>query len=698
MFQRFLFLLLFIISSIRSFSQHQDKVDFVHGKILIVPNTEQNQIWGHVTYEFEVLSNVDSVFLDAKNMEFSQILLNNKKAKHNTSKKIISIFKKFKKGKTYTVTLEFKAKPKQAVYFIGTEDDIEGNEQIWTQGQGKYTSHWLPSFDDMNEKVEFDLTIVAGPQFEVISNGKLMGKEFGGHEMVEWRFDMQQPMSSYLLAFAIGNYKKQKLTSTSGIPIENYYYPKDSVNVESTYRFTKEIFDFLEDEIRVPYPWQNYKQIPVHDFLYAGMENTTATIFSDGYVIDSTAFIDKNYVNVNAHEMAHQWFGDLVTEKDGNHHWLHEGFATYYAYLAEKELFGGDYFYWKLYDTAKQLQQCSVEGKGEALTNPKASSLTFYEKGAWALVMLREQLGEAAFKKGVQCYLNKHQFKNVTTTDFLNELETSSKTSLSSFKKDWLERTEFRNQEVLDYLTENSEEIKYLLEFEKSLNNNAHQQDSLVTEYWSKGFSEDYKYRFVNAHFNRFNTQFIGELIKDSSIKVRQAVAIMIKQIPAAYQQEFENLLQDKSYVTIEHALMKLWVRFPDKRAQYLEQTKDIIGLPNKNVRLLWLTLAVLTTEYGHNGAREYVNELMGYTSPVHSWETRMGAFQYLFEALSLNNTGIKNLLEATTHHSWQFRKYARHLVDELLKDSDYRVRIMGLIKELNEEELRYLKTKMDIK
>ena len=109
-------------------------------------------------------------------------------------------------------------------------------------------------------------------------------------------------MSSYLLAFAAGSYESDTIISGSGTPIILYSYP-DTVNrKEPTYRYTAEIMDLLEKEIGVAYPWQNYKQVPVRDFLYAGMENTGTTIFSDGYYIDSIAFIDKNYVDVNAHE------------------------------------------------------------------------------------------------------------------------------------------------------------------------------------------------------------------------------------------------------------------------------------------------------------------------------------------------------------------------------------------------------------
>ena len=390
------FLLCFWVSA-----QHQDKVDFIRGEILIEPLPNSKGVKGDVTYEFVVLKDVDSVFLDAQNMEFKWVNLNGKRTRYKYDTKTITIRKKFKKGERNTLVIDYSCQPKQTTYFLGWDDNVEGNEQIWTQGQGKYTSHWLPSFDDMQEKVEFDLHIQTYKSNKVIANGLLVKITDKPVANPVFSFDMQKPMSSYLLAFAIGNYNKEELISSSGIPIENYYYPSDSLVVEPTYRYTKEIFNFLEKEIGVPYPWQNYKQVPVHDFLYAGMENTGATIFSDGFMIDSTAFVDKNYVNLNSHELAHQWFGNLVTEKNGNHHWLQEGFATYYAYLAEQQLFGEDYFYWKLFNTAKELQKLSEEGAGQALTDPKASSLTFYEKGAWALVMLKDKIGDKAFKKGI---------------------------------------------------------------------------------------------------------------------------------------------------------------------------------------------------------------------------------------------------------------------------------------------------------
>ena len=676
-------------------AQHQDKVDFKHANVSVQINPDAKEVIGELVYEFEVVGKVDSVFLDARNIDFSFIRLNNKKVKFNNNGQTISIYKKFKKGKTYTLTFEYKTKPKQTVYFVGYEDDVDGNEQVWTQGQGKYTSHWLPSFDDMEEKVEFDLDITFDATYEVIANGKLQQlKEANG--LKTWSFDMQKPMSSYLLAFAIGDYDKQELKSISGIPLANYYYPKDSLKAEPTYRYTKEIFNFLEKEIGIPYPWQDYKQVPVKDFLYAGMENTGATIFSDVFVIDSIAFVDKNFVNVNAHELAHQWFGNLVTEKDGNHHWLHEGFATYYAYLAEKEIFGDEYFYWKLHDSAKQLYELSEEGKGEALTNPKASSLTFYEKGAWALVMLKEQIGEDGFKQGIKNYLEKYQYKNVTIQDFMGEMETASGKDLTDFTALWVDSPIFPYEKAKNHLMAHSESVKDLFDLKWELTTSLEDKSKIIQKYWDASDEAELKARMISKYHKSFSQELISEAFGNESIKIRQALALTYDKVPLALKSDYESLLNDQSYVTIEHALYRLWISFPQDRFLYLEKTKGTFGLPNKNVRLLWLLLTVLTKDYDNDLKETYLSELFEYTNPKYSMEVRQGAFGLIGEVFEFSEQNLLDLLNASEHHSWQFRKYARNLLEGLLKDDEQRKRLIALAKGLNEDEFRYINIKLN--
>ena len=689
---KFYYALVFCLIFFLGTAQHQEKVDFTLAKVRVRPDASQKMITGQIVYSFKILEAVDSIFLDAHDMTFTSVLLNHKRKKYANDGKKITIHHTFKKNRTYELSIQYSVSPKQTVYFIGW-DDPSGIEQIWTQGQGKYTSYWLPSFDDMEEKVAFDIGINAPKGYEVIANGKLVSKNPDGDDSVIWTFDMQDSMSSYLVAFAIGKYKKQELVSKSGIPIVNYYYPQDSLRVEPTYRFTKRIFDFMETAIGIPFPWQDYKQVPIKDFLYAGMENTGSTFFSDGYVIDSIAFIDKNYVNVNAHELAHQWFGDMVTEVDGHHHWLHEGFATYYAYLAEKEIYGDDHYYWKMYGSLVSLQKNEENGAGQSLLDPKASSLIFYEKGAWALYMLHEKIGETAFRVGIQTYLKKYAFKNVTVSDFLGEMQLASGLDLSDFKRDWLDSATTPFLLANENLSRKSPALKLLFELKTEIIGKEGKDLDFI-KYWQATNSVHFKKNMLDQYSRLLPTTVIDLAFSADTIPIRQSLA-MVDDATRYPKAQFESLLNDQSYITVENALFQLWVSYPEDRAIYLDKTKNIIGLPNKNVRLLWLTLAVLTNGYDGPNTKQYFDELSGYTNPAFSIEVRQTAFQYLNEAFGFTEQNLRDLIKSSVHHSWQFRKFAREMLDTLLDDDVYNERIKTLVDKLKPEEKRYIESKL---
>ncbi|WP_333878837.1 M1 family metallopeptidase, partial [Flavobacterium sp.] len=406
-------LLFFLFITAFTFAQQIQKVDFKTARGNIVISALERKVTGTVTYVFEVKETIDTIKIDAQKMTFSGVKINGKPVPFANSGKSLSLFEGFKKGKN-TVTFTYEAFPKQTLYFIGNPV-----RQVWTQGQGKYTSHWFPSFDDVNEKVVFHLNVEFFPKQEkasnevIIANGVLKDRlQFNNREI--WKYEMQKPMSSYLLAVAIGDFRNKVVASQSGIPLQLFIQPKDTAKFEATYRHSKRLFDYLEKEIGFRYPWQIYKQIPVEDFLYAGMENTSCTLFAQDFVVDDIGFNDRNYVNVNAHELAHQWFGDLITAKSGKHHWLQEGFATYYALLAERAVFGDDYFYHQLYRTSLQLRNAAKTDTIPVM-HEKASSLSFYQKGAWALHTIREAIGPKLFQKAVKSYLKKYQYKNVET-------------------------------------------------------------------------------------------------------------------------------------------------------------------------------------------------------------------------------------------------------------------------------------------
>ncbi len=183
-------------------------MDFTKIAATLEPNLQERSLNGQVTYTYVLNARIDSIFIDAKNMQVTEFKLDGRKKPFSNDGKKIG-FEAPRKTGEHEVYLSYVAKPKQALYFVGFDDELEGNEQIWTQGQGKYTSNWLPSFDDMTEKIEVDLQFIVEADFEVIANGKLQSSQIKNGKKT-WQFDMQNPISSYLIAFAIGNYEKQK--------------------------------------------------------------------------------------------------------------------------------------------------------------------------------------------------------------------------------------------------------------------------------------------------------------------------------------------------------------------------------------------------------------------------------------------------------------------------------------------------------
>ncbi|WP_417200351.1 M1 family metallopeptidase [Bizionia sp.] len=654
---KYLFALVgFLFSSI-AFSQQTDYVDFTQIQAHVVPDVSTKSVSGNLTVVFDILKSTDSIFLDSQNMTFSKVLWNGSKIRFENDGKRLILFNAFKPSKENTIVLQFTANPKKALYFVGW--DTKAPNQIWSQGQGKYTSNWLPSIDDMNDKIEFDLTVEFDSHYQVIANGKLVDKQINGANTI-WSYNMKQPMASYLVALAIGNYDKSEDISESGIPLAMYYYPEDSLKAEPTYRYTKQMFNFLETEIGVPYPWQNYKQVPVHDFLYSGMENTGTTIFADSFVIDSISFNDRNYVNVNAHELAHQWFGNLVTETSGTHHWLQEGFATYYALLAEQDVFGKNYYYMRLYEYAQELLEQDSRKEGTSLLNPKSSSTTFYKKGAWVLHALREKIGDDAFKTAIKNYLEIYQFKNVETTHFIHEAEKTSGQNLDAFVAVWLEAETFPYNEALASLEQSQFIQEYLMA-------DCEAKNAKCDYYLSAPLSAEAKAKIVAQVPGRITAANFND-----GLKVRQAISKNLTKIPLGLKANYESLLSDKSYMTIESALYNLWVNFPEKRVDYLNQTKAIVGFNDKNVRLLWLVLALSTPEYDETNKQLYFNELVSYTSADYSFEVRQGAFSYLNALRVFPEPAILNLMDASHHYNWRFKSFAKNLIEVLSNTEKY--------------------------
>jgi len=499
---------------------------------------------------------------------------------------------------------------------------------------------------------------------------------------------MIKPMSSYLLMLAIGKFEVKQEDSNSGKSLFYYIEKEDLTKLEPTYRYSKTIFDFFEKEIGVKYPWEVYKQVPVRDFLYAGMENTSATVFSRDFVVDSIGFNDKNYVNVNAHELAHQWFGDLITAQSGKHHWLQEGFATYYALLAEKEVFGEDYFYKKLYDTSFQLRNASKTDSIPIL-NEKASSLSFYQKGAWVLFVLREEIGSKVFQKAVRNYLKNYSFKNVTTDDFFNEIKKIAAFDCEAFRKKWLENPGFDFDYALQLLSKNKS-LKTLLDVKKMKPIPFNEKRELFEKtMFSDAYfpiKEEIIYQCEKVPFAE-KQQLLKLALATNKIDVRQAIANTTPKVAVEFKSDFEPLLKDGSYITKEIVLSTYWANFPEEQQRILAISKEWIGFNDKNLRILWLTLALGTKDFQMEDKGRYYDELLLYSNPEYETSIRQNAMENLLFINDKDQNVLSNLVNTMTNYKWQFSKFGKDKIRLLLKNPNIRNYLEQLLPNLGKEE-----------
>jgi aminopeptidase N len=418
-------------------------VDFEDMNLMVSFQPDSGKIIGNVVHRFNVLrSNVDSLFLDGNNMTIVSCQLDGKPVLYEVSKKgiVFRFDSVLALNSIHNLFISYSAKPRRGMYFIGWDDPTgRGRKQIWTQGQGIDNRNWVPLFDDMTDKITTTIGINFNSKYKVLSNGLLLASEPDGDGNLIWLYQMEKPHSPYLMMIGIGDYAINQERSTSGILLNQYYYPNQKETLEPTYRYSKKIFDFLETEIGVPYPWGKYSQIPVQDFPYGAMENTSATIFGDFFCVDDKSFNDANYVYVNGHELAHQWFGDLVTSRSPTHHWLHESFATYFHCLTSGHVFGDDEFRRMMYENQSAALNAG-HNDHRGVGHSQANSSRHYLKGSYVLKMLRYVVGDEEFRMGLQKYLKDHQFQNANTQDLIDAFHDTTGQEIGWFIDQWVSK------------------------------------------------------------------------------------------------------------------------------------------------------------------------------------------------------------------------------------------------------------------
>ncbi|HEX2643556.1 MAG TPA: M1 family aminopeptidase, partial [Thermoanaerobaculia bacterium] len=334
------------------------------------------------------------------------------------------------------IAIDYSAKPRTGLYFVRPDKGYPDKpRQVFSQGEPDLNRFWFPSWDYPNDRATTEMLATVKLPYEVIGNGKLVEvlDRTDGRRTFHWKMDI--PHSTYLVSVVIGEFVRTA-DQWKDIPV-TYYAPRElAQNARRSFGETPAMLDFFSQATGRPYPYPQYAQATVYDYMWGGMENISATTLTTRTLHGERAEPGYSSVGLVAHEAAHQWFGDLITCQDWAHVWLNEGFADYFEILYERHAHGedeGDL----VVDEGRNnyLKEAKNEYRRPIVTYRYPDPISLfdshaYEKGAQVLHMVRYLLGEEGWSKGIREYVRRHAAQSITTEELLTSLEESSGVTL----------------------------------------------------------------------------------------------------------------------------------------------------------------------------------------------------------------------------------------------------------------------------
>lgn len=386
-----------------------------------------------------------SIVLDAVSFRLTRVAVDGRAAPYTYDGKLLAVDVPANLA-SGVVEVVYEATPRRGLYFLEPDAHVpQRPRQVWTQCQEEDGRHFFPCHDKPHVKMTTEATIDVPKGFYVLSNGELASRTVQGErEVFHWK--MNDPHPSYLMTIVAGEFDVfgEELALPTGpgardartVPLD-YLVPKgQEASGRLTFARTAAMVSYFGELTGVPYPWNKYAQVVVSDFIFGGMENTTATTMTEHILLDTRAAIDASSDDLIAHELAHQWFGDYVTCRDWSEGWLNEGFATFMEHVWRKKHLGQDEYEFGIRtDLGSYLGEAGGRYKRPIVCQDYDAPLDLfdrhlYEKGGLVLHVLCTELGEALFWRGVHRYLERHARGVVETRDLLRALEEVSGRSL----------------------------------------------------------------------------------------------------------------------------------------------------------------------------------------------------------------------------------------------------------------------------
>ncbi|MDQ6932162.1 MAG: M1 family metallopeptidase [Candidatus Eremiobacteraeota bacterium] len=426
-------------------------VDVVHIDLHLTPDLEAETLDGVCTTTVRVLDeNVASLALDAVDLTVSAVQRNNEALnfRRRTNKLIIEFDPPLQSGEEISVAITYRvSKPRFGLFFIAPTADLPDKARhVWTQSQDENARFWFPCLDYPHEKQTTSATIVVPLGLFALSNGALVWRrDDPAQRTTTFRYEEKTPHATYLVSMVVGPFSETLQRNTS-LPIYYYVLQGREEDGERAFGNTPKMMDVLAQRIGAPYPYERYSQIAVSDFIFGGMENTSATTQTDRTLHDERAHLDFSSDPLVAHELAHQWFGNLLTCRDWSHAWLNEGFATYFEAVFREANLGYDEYLYDVYGlVSKYLNEDASRYRRAIVCNVFRDPIELfdahlYEKGGAVLHMLRGELGEQRFWRSIARYVKDNAERNVETIDFIRAIESATGRNMRGFFDQWVLR------------------------------------------------------------------------------------------------------------------------------------------------------------------------------------------------------------------------------------------------------------------
>ena len=436
--------------------------DLVHTKLAVNFDWKKKYLYGKATITLKPhFYPVDHVILNARGMEIVSVMQvtgdsSTKAAYHyNNDSLTITLNRKYTSDENFTVWIDYVAKPDElpeggsdairndkGLYFINPDGSNPYKpKQIWTQGETQSNSAWFPTIDAPNQRMTQEIYITIDSSYKTLSNGLLIYSIHNndGTRTDYWKQSL--PAAPYLTMMAIGKFAVVK-DKWRNMDVDYYMEPEYEKYAKMTFGNTPEMIEFFSKKLGVDFAWEKFSQVVVRDYVSGAMENTTAVVHGEFIQQDSREYMDNNYEDFIAHELFHQWFGDLVTCESWSNVPLNESFATYAEYLWNEYKFGrGHADYALLNDMITYLREAQHKQVNLIRFYYNQREDMFdrhsYQKGGCVLHMLRKYVGDEAFFASLHEYLMSNKFSSVEIHDLRLAFEKITGEDLNWFFNEW---------------------------------------------------------------------------------------------------------------------------------------------------------------------------------------------------------------------------------------------------------------------